>query len=92
MSRQVNLTPAQRSLRSRLAAYKSWEHTANPAARTAPARQAAMARFERQVDPQGLLPIDERTRRATAAMKAYFTGLALRSSRSRARRAAGGGR
>jgi hypothetical protein len=47
-----------------------------------------MTRFERQVDPHGVLPIDERTRRATAAMKAYFTWLALRSSRSRMKAAA----
>jgi hypothetical protein len=47
-----------------------------------------MERFERQVDPHGVLPVDERTRRATAAMKAYFTWLALRSSRSRMKAAA----
>ncbi len=54
-----------------------------------------MARFERQVDPKGVLSVEERERRSTAAMRAYFTGLALRSSRARgnaaqARRAAGG--
>jgi hypothetical protein len=54
-----------------------------------------MARFERQVDPEGLLAVEERARRATAAMRAYFTALALRSSRARAKaalakRAAGG--
>lgn len=91
MSRlRQDLTPQQRVLRSRVAAYKSWERTADPSARTAPARRAAMTRFERQVDPDGVLPIDERTRRATAAMKAYFTWLALRSSRSRMKAATAG--
>jgi hypothetical protein len=82
---RVEFTAAQRSLRSRLAAYRSWERTADAAARTAPARRAAMARFERQVDPEGVLPPEERARRATAAMRAYFTALALRSSRARAK-------
>ena len=80
-------TAAQRSLRARLAAYRSWERTADAAARTAPARRAAMARFERQVDPDGVLTPEERTRRSTAAMQAYFTALALRSSRARAKAA-----
>jgi hypothetical protein len=51
----VEFTAAQRSLRARLAAYRSWERTTNAAARTAPARRAAIARFDRQVDPEGVL-------------------------------------
>src|SRR5437764_13800276 len=92
---KIEFTAQQRSLQSRLAAYRAWERTADASARTAPARRAAMARFERQVDPQGVLSAEERARRATAAMRAYFTALALRSSRARAKaavvkRAAGG--
>jgi hypothetical protein len=48
-------------------------------------RQAFIARFELEVDPDGLLPEMERRRRAEAAKKAYFTGLALRSARARRR-------
>ncbi|MGB7795065.1 MAG: hypothetical protein WBL53_02210, partial [Pseudonocardiaceae bacterium] len=84
---RVGFTPAQRALRSRLAAYRSWERTTDPTARTAPARRAAMDRFERQVDPEGVLPAEERARRGRAAMRAYFTALALRSSRGRAKAA-----
>ena len=83
----VEFTAAQRSLRARLAAYRSWERTTNAAARTAPARRAAIARFDRQVDPEGVLSPEERARRATAAMRAYFTALALRSSRARTKAA-----
>jgi hypothetical protein len=79
------LTPEQRALRSRVGAYASWANTADPAARTAPARKASMERFERQVDPHNELPDAERARRADAARKAYFTRLALRSARSRAK-------
>jgi hypothetical protein len=80
-------TAAQRSLCSRLAAYRSWERTADAAARTAPARRAAMARFESQLDPEGVLSPEERACRGTAVMRAYVTALALRSSRARAKAA-----
>jgi hypothetical protein len=85
---RVGFTPAQRSLRARLAAYKSWANTTDATVRTEPARRAAMSRFERQVDPGGVLPPEERARRGRAAMRAYFTELSLRSSRARAKRAA----
>lgn len=54
---------------------------------TAKARAAFLDRFEREVDPRGELPIAERARRAEHARKAYFTELALKSSRSRAAKA-----
>lgn len=79
------LTPSERALRARIASYTSWANTPDPAARTAPAREAAMKRFEAQVDPDGTLPPEERARRATAARKAYFAALALKSARARRR-------
>jgi hypothetical protein len=45
-----------------------------------------MRRFERQVDPDGTLPEAERLRRAEAARKAYFTGLAFKSAKARRER------
>lgn len=50
---------------------------------TAPARAAFLARFEDEVDPDRRLPEDERQRRATAARRAYFSALALRSVQAR---------
>ncbi len=79
-------TPAQRALIARLAAHESWANTADRSARTAPARRAMLGRFERQVDPDGVLPSAERARRAEHARKAYFTRLALRSAQARKRR------
>jgi hypothetical protein len=78
------LTPEQRVLRSRLAAYQL-HATHDPKETTKKAREAFAARFEREVDPDGLLSPDERARRADAARRAYFTRLALRSSRARRR-------
>ena len=80
------LTPAQRTLRARLAAHTSWANTSDRTARTAAARKAANDRFARQVDPDGTLPPEERAKRAEHARKAYFTALALRSARARRRR------
>jgi hypothetical protein len=79
-----NLTPIERTLRSRLAAqtlhskYDSRELTAN-------GRAAFLKRFEDQVDPNRELPEAERLRRAEHARKAYFTRLALKSAQARRR-------
>ncbi len=76
-------TPSERALAARVGAHASWANTADPTARTAPARQAFDGRFEREVDPDGTLPPEERARRAEHARKAYFTRLALASAKAR---------
>ncbi|WP_203698858.1 hypothetical protein, partial [Catellatospora coxensis] len=80
---KTGLTAAQRRRRARVAVHTSWANTADRSARTAPARQAFRARFERQVDPDGVLPAEERDDRVKHAIKAYMLQLAERSSRSR---------
>jgi hypothetical protein len=50
---------------------------------TASARRAFDLRFEREVDPDGLLDPAERARRAKHAKAAYFTRLALKSAKAR---------
>lgn len=83
MAASTSLTPEQRVLRSRMAAYA--QHAAGKT-NTAPATAAALARFERQVDPEGQLSAQERARRAELARKAYYAALAYASSKSRAQR------
>lgn len=85
----TQLTAQQRILRSRIGAHTSWANTTDPAARTAPARAASAARFEREVDPDGILPPAERARRAESARKAYFTALAFKSAKARRRKSGG---
>lgn len=82
----TRLTPEQRSLRAKVAAHTSWAHTENRAARTA-ARRAALGRFERQVDPDGVLPPEGCARRAGVPARRIFLGLAVKSAAARARRA-----
>lgn len=80
------MTPQQRSLRARLAAHALHAKVADPKAHTAPATQAFLARFERQVDPDGVLEPGERARRAEHARKQYMTALSLKSSQARAKK------
>ena len=81
----MSLTPEQRTMRARLAAY-TLHATHDPVETTKPARTAFLARFIKQVDPDNELPTEERHRRAQAALKAYMTALSLKSSVARARR------
>jgi hypothetical protein len=85
--RDVELTPSERSLRARLAVHASWARTSDRSARTTPARRAALQRFERLVDPDGVLPPSERAQRAEQAMRAHMARMALRSMQARRRKA-----
>lgn len=69
------LSPAERTLRARIAAHESWATTPDPSARTAPARAALDAKF--LTDAEGD-PV-----RAAHLRKAYFARLALSSAQSR---------
>jgi hypothetical protein len=50
---------------------------------TKAARAAFMAKFEQEVDPEGVLPEAERQRRAEAAKKLHFQRLAWKSAKKR---------
>ncbi len=56
---------------------------------TRAAREAFSRRFEREVDPEGVLSPAERARRAEAAKRAYFQRLALRSAQARRKKTRG---
>lgn len=70
------------SLRGRLSAH-TLHATHDSRDLTAKARDAFLARFEREVDPDSVLPEDERLRRARHARRAHMTRLALRSAEAR---------
>ncbi|PWW24922.1 hypothetical protein JD79_04114 [Geodermatophilus normandii] len=83
--------PEDRSVIASIAAHSSWANTADPAARTANARRAFRDRFEREADPDGVLPPAERARRAEHLRKAHFKRLALKSAQVRRQTPASGG-
>jgi hypothetical protein len=67
-----------------MAAHLLHAQISDPTEHTAPARAAFLSRFEREVDPDGILDPQERARRAEHAKKAYFIKLALASRKARA--------
>ncbi|MET4612014.1 uncharacterized protein YbaA (DUF1428 family) [Rhodococcus sp. PvR044] len=74
---------SERTMRAQIAAHQSWANTTDRSARTANARKAMLDKFEREVDPEGVLTPAERAVRAEHARKAYYTRLALKSAQSR---------
>lgn len=74
-------TPAELSLRGKLAVETSWANTENRSARTAPGRQAFESRF---LEEAGGDPL-----RAEHLRKAYYLRLALASAKARRLRAEG---
>jgi hypothetical protein len=65
-----------KDINARIAAEVSW-------ARTRPARETFLKRFEEEVDPDGTLPPEERRQRAEHAKRAYMLQLAKRSAAAR---------
>ena len=78
--------PKFSSAHASVAANTRWAHEPDRTAATAPARDALEARFERQVDPDGILSPDERAKRARNAKRAFYQSLAIKSAKARARR------
>jgi hypothetical protein len=62
----------ERVLRARMAAHLLHARVKDSTEHTASARTAFLSRFEREVDPDGVLEPAERFRRAEHAKKAYF--------------------
>ena len=79
------LSASERKLRARIAAHALH---AGGGTSTKAGTAAFMAKFEVQVDPEGVLTPAERARRAEHARKAHMARLALKSSRARPRKAA----
>lgn len=82
------MTPEERRLRAKLGAHISWANTADPAERTAKARRAFEARFEKEADPDGVLPPEERARRAKHLRDAFYTRIQLKSAETRRKKKA----
>ena len=80
--RTLTYDPKEMAWSGRIGAYRL-HATHDPKETTKAAREAFMARFEREVDPDGTLAPEERARRAEAARKAYFAQLAHKSAKAR---------
>lgn len=81
---QASTPSPNRSRATRIAAHRM--HAMHDSrATTANGRAAFLDRFEREVDPDGLLDPKERAKRAHHAKRAYFLALALKSAQARRR-------
>lgn len=76
-------------MRAQVAAAERWARTPDRAAATAPARRGLIAKFEREVDPEGQLSSAERSRRAEQLLRAHMIRMSLASAERRRRRRAG---
>jgi hypothetical protein len=81
-SREEVITIAK-DINRRIAAEISWSRTYDRSARTRPAREAFLKRFETEVDPDGTMPPEERRRLAEHAKRAYMLRLAKRAVAAR---------
>lgn len=73
------------TMSAQIAAHESWAKTKNRSARTAAAREAMMAKFEKQVDPDGVLSDSARAQMAESAKKAHYRRLAMKSAKVRSK-------
>lgn len=76
------LTPSERSQRARIAAHSRWAQH-DPTQHALKMQAALRAKFERQADPDGVLPEAERQRRAEQLYKAWMASLAFKSAKAR---------
>ena len=72
----------RRSTSARIAAADRWAKEPDRTRATAAARAGLEARFEREVDPDGVLPPEELAKRVRSAKTAYYSRLALRRRRA----------
>src|SRR2546421_10548690 len=82
------MATSRRTLIARIAASERWAKEPDRAKATAPARAGLEARFEREVDPDGILPPDELARRAKSAKTAHYSRMAPARPNPRAARCA----
>lgn len=79
------MTPEQRRLRAQIAANTRWSRPMSREDQSDAARAAIYERLEREVDPLGELPPDERDRRVRSAARALSAKLNLAKARKRKR-------
>jgi hypothetical protein len=74
-----------RSDAASVAANTRWAFEPDRQAATAKATAGFLAKFEKEVDPEGLLAPDERTKRAKNLMRAHMARIRAKRRRSRTR-------
>ena len=81
------LTPEERQMRARIAAHTRWAQDPDRTAATSKGRAGLRAKFEREADPDGILPPDELERRVNHLMKAHMLRMSFKAKQARRKRA-----
>lgn len=82
------MTPVERTLRARAAAYAQWAADPDWSARTAPARAGLQARFERlALEKHPGLTGNELAKYAEVERKKFYADMAVKSAAARRKRA-----
>lgn len=68
---------------AKIASHARWAREEDRSAATQPARAAMARKFEDEVDPDRVLPAEERAKRADSARRAHYQRLALKSAQAR---------
>ena len=76
--RRKDIGTTAQVLGGRIGAYRKWARCTDRAAAVAASHASFNARFEREIDPEGVLPELERAQRAQAARSAHFAAMALK--------------
>lgn len=77
------MTPEEARQRGALGAHVRWSRESDRSAATAAARAAALSRFEREVDPDGVLSPEERAVRARHAKAAHMRRMSMAAAKAR---------
>lgn len=83
MANAGGTVPGWKSAQAKAAAHTKWSMT-DGIEGTAAARAAFLARFEKQVDPEGKLSPQERAKRAESARRAHMSKLSAAAAKARA--------
>jgi hypothetical protein len=84
VSYTIDIDPEEMARRGRIGAHVT--HSRHDARElTASAREAFLSKFEKQVDPDGTLPDEERRRRAEHARKAHMARIGRLSALARSK-------
>jgi hypothetical protein len=76
-------TPAQKSQRMSATAHHSWAQTSDRYARTRPGYDGLLARFAREIDPDGSMDATELAKRVESRKKAHFREIQRKASMAR---------
>lgn len=83
MSVYESMTPAERALRASTASLTHWSQVEDRCAATAPLRDGFRRKLEQQVDPDGVLPPDERAKRVEMARRAHLANASRLAAKAR---------